>query len=163
MKSISEYIMKHLNEALGTELATPANTGCQSNGFCILKPQFMNYKDDFLSMLNDNGWTIQQSSCRKLTRNEAEQLYKSLAKKDFYNDLCDYMICDDCLCCACHKDCKDPVGDLKQLKHGFRDKYGIDEMRNGMHSSDNAKNVDREIEIVFGKKLDKNVKQIKNR
>jgi nucleoside diphosphate kinase len=59
------------------------------------------------------------------------------------------MSSEDCLCCICHKDCEDPVKDMKSLKDTVRDRWGKSEMKNAMHSSDSLKNVNREKEIIF--------------
>ena len=38
---------------------------------------------------------------------------------------------------------------MKEIKHHFRDKYGKDDMKNCMHSSDSLENVQREGKIIF--------------
>ena len=72
--------------------------------------------------------------------------------KDFYKDLCDYMSSGECLCCSCHKDCEDPIEDMKKLKDKVRENWGKDEMKNGMHSSDSLENVNRESKICLSSK-----------
>lgn len=125
----------------------------QMNGFCILKPEFLDHEDDFLKMLTNNGWQIVQKDRRTLTDKEAQELYKMHAKKDFYNDLCKYMSSGDCLCCSCYKDCKDPIKDMQAIKDKVRSTWGKDEMKNGMHSSDSIENVNRETKLIFEKKV----------
>ena len=68
---------------------------------------------------------------------------------DILNDLCDYMSSGPCICALCYKKTYSPIKDMKDIKHDFRDKYGKDEMRNGMHSSDTLKNVQREGKITL--------------
>ena len=51
--------------------------------------------------------------------------------------------------CTCHKDCADPIKEMKKLKHKARDAWGKSEMKNAMHSSDNLENVKRESKVVF--------------
>ena len=123
------------------------------NGFCILKPEFLNHKDDFLKMLSNNGWQIVQKNERTLSKQEAEELYKMHKKKDFYNDLCKYMSSSNCICCSCYKDCQDPIKDMKSIKDKVRKAWGKDEMKNGMHSSDSLENVNRESKLIFEKKM----------
>lgn len=126
---------------------------CQMNGFCILKPEFLDHEDDFLKMLTNNGWQIVQKDRRTLTDKEAQELYKMHKEKDFYKDLCKYMSSGDCLCCSCYKDCKDPIKDMQAIKDKVRATWGKDEMKNGMHSSDSLENVNRETKLIFEKKV----------
>ena len=119
------------------------------NAFVILKPEFLKYEQQWLDMLKNNDWQIIQKKKLKLTHEQAEELYKMHKDKDFYNDLCNYMSSDDCICCTCHKDCKDPINEMKKLKDKARDAWGKSEMKNAMHSSDSLKNVERESKIVF--------------
>ena len=123
------------------------------NGFVILKPEFLNHEEDFLKLLDNNGWKVIQKMKKKLSQAEAEELYKMHKEKDFYKDLCKYMCSDDCLCCLCHKDCKDPIKDMDALKDKVRKTWGKDEMKNGMHSSDSLENVNRESKLIFEKKI----------
>ena len=125
----------------------------QLNGFVILKPGFLDHEEEFIKLLNNNGWDIIQKVKRKLSEDEAKELYKMHKDKDFYNDLCKYMSSDDCLCCLCHKNCKDPIKDMDSLKDKVRKTWGKDEMKNGMHSSDSLDNVNRESKLIFEKKV----------
>ena len=125
----------------------------QINGFVILKPEFLDHEEDFLTLLKNNGWDVIQKSKRTLSNDEAKELYKMHKDKDFYNDLCKYMSSSDCLCCLCHKDCKDPIKDMDSLKDKVRKSWGKDDMKNGMHSSDSLENVNRESKLIFEKKL----------
>lgn len=119
------------------------------NGFCILKPEFLDHTDDFLALLNNNDWKIIQKKKLLLTKDQAKDLYRPHKDKDFYKDLCDYMSSGECLCCSCYKDCDNPIEDMKKLKDKVRKNWGKDEMKNGMHSSDSLENVNRESKICF--------------
>lgn len=119
------------------------------NAFVILKPEFLKYEQQWLDMLMNNDWQIIQKKKLKLTHEQAEELYKMHKDKDFYKDLCNYMSSDDCICCTCHKDCGDPIKEMKKLKDKARDTWGKSEMKNAMHSSDSLENVERESKIVF--------------
>lgn len=123
------------------------------NGFVILKPEFLDHEEEFLKLLDNNGWKIIQKSKKKLSQAEAEELYKMHKGKDFYKDLCKYMASGDCLCCQCYKDCKDPIKDMDALKDKVRKTWGKDDMRNAMHSSDSMNNVNRESKLIFEKKI----------
>jgi nucleoside-diphosphate kinase len=119
------------------------------NGFCILKPEFLEYEEDFLALLKNNGWKIVQKKKLLLTKEQSSNLYSPHKDKDFYKDLCDYMSSGECLCCSCHKDCENPIEDMKKLKDKVRENWGKDEMKNGMHSSDSIENVNRESKICL--------------
>lgn len=138
MKSLYEYLTESVSEI---------------NGFCILKPGFMDHEDDFTTMLKNNNWGIVQKTKKKLSHDCACDLYSCHKDKDFYNDLCKYMSSDDCVCYSCYKDCKDPIADMKAIKDKVREAWGIDDMKNAMHSSDSLENVNRESKLIFeGKK-----------
>ena len=119
------------------------------NGFCILKPEFLEHEEDFLALLKNNDWKIIQKKKLLLTKEQASNLYSPHKDKDFYKDLCDYMSSGECLCCSCHKDCENPIEDMKKLKDKVRENWGKDEMKNGMHSSDSLENVNRESKICL--------------
>lgn len=134
-----KHLIDYINEALGGEV----------NGFCILKPEFLDHTDDFCAMLTNNGWKIVQKQVRTLTEDEAKELYISKTGADYYNDLCKYMSSGDSLSCMCYKDCEDPIKDMNKLKDKVRKAWGKDDMKNAMHSSDSLENVDREYKLVF--------------
>lgn len=120
------------------------------NGFVILKPGFEKYVDDWKRLICDtNGWDMIRCNKLKLSPEQAADLYSPHKDKDFYNDLCDYMCSDDCYCAICHKDCEDPIKEMDKIKSTVRDNWGIDDMKNAMHSSDSLENVDRESKICL--------------
>lgn len=121
----------------------------EPNEFCMLKPGFTQYEDEFLGILKTNGWKVMKSNTRRFSKDEIENLYSIHKDKPFYNKLCDYMITDDCACYSCYKKCKDPIGDMKVLKKKVREQWGEDDMRNAMHCSDTKDAVRREIKIAF--------------
>lgn len=135
--------MKHLNhyifEALGGEV----------NGFCILKPEFLEHQDNFCSLLTNNNWKIIQKEVRTFSPEEAQELYISKKDETYYDDLCKYMSSGDSLSCMCYKDCEDPIKDMNTIKDKVRKAWGKDEMKNAMHSSDSLENVDREYKLIF--------------
>lgn len=134
MKTLTQFIQEQSTEI---------------NAFVILKPEFLKYEQQWFDMLKNNDWQIIQKKKQKLTHGQAEELYKMHKDKDFYKDLCNYMSSDDCICCACHKDCEDPIKEMKKLKDKTRDAWGKSEMKNAMHSSDSLENVERESKLVF--------------
>ena len=121
MKSLIQYIKEALSEV---------------NGFCILKPEFLEHEFEFDELLKNNNWQIVQKTKKTLSLPEAQELYISKAKEDYYEDLCIYMASDECIAYMLYKDCKDPIKDLEKLKDKVRKTWGKDDMKNDMHSSD---------------------------
>lgn len=121
----------------------------KANCFCMLKPGFVKYKDEFEKLLKVHGWKICKTCTKLFTRPEIEEFYICHKDKGFYNKLCDYMITEACQCYAVYKNIKNPVKDMESFKEKIRQEWGEDEMRNGMHSSDSDDNVKREIELAF--------------
>lgn len=120
------------------------------NGFVILKPGFLKHTEEFEQRLKDNNWEIIDKKRKKLSKNQAMDLYKMHSDKPFFAVLSDYMASDDCMCYKCHKSCMNPVQDMGKIKDGVRKDWGVDDMKNAMHSSDSLANVSREADICFG-------------
>ena len=121
----------------------------EPNAFCMLKPGFNQYKDEFERLLKLNGWKIIKHCTKQFTRPEIEDFYIMHKDQGFYHKLCDYMITEACECYSCYKRCKDPYKEMGDFKKKIRDEWGEDEMRNGMHSSDNKENMLKESSIAF--------------
>ena len=69
-----------------------------------------------------------------------------LPEKSDFEDLCKYMSSGDSIGFVL---CNYKGADLLKLKDNIRNKYGVDEMRNAIHSSDSGLNVYRESKIYF--------------
>ena len=139
MKSLIQYIKEVLGEV---------------NGFCILKPEFLEHEFEFDELLKNNTWQIVQKTKKTLSLPEAQELYISKAKEDYYEDLCIYMASYECIAYMLYKDCEDPIKDLEKLKNKVRKTWGKDDMKNAMHSSDSKENVEREYKLILqGKSL----------
>lgn len=135
MKELEQYLIESINNDENI------------NAFSILKPGFLQYEDEWFSLLENNNWLIENRKKLTMTRKQAKELYKFNADKDFYNDLVDYMCSGKVIVITAYKDCENPIKEMDKLKDKFRKKYGKDEMRNGMHSSDSLANVKREAKI----------------
>jgi nucleoside-diphosphate kinase len=119
------------------------------NGFVILKPEFLNHEEDFLTLLKNNGWDVIQKVKKQLSNDEAKELYKMHKDKDFYNDLVKYMQGNIQASIWGYEGEDDPIELMDKIKNHFRNKYGKDDMKNVMHSSDSLRNVKREANIIF--------------
>lgn len=143
MKSLSKFIKEQLN--------APDNT----KAFVIIKPGFIEYADEIHQYITNKGFImIDHTYPMKLSKEQAENLYSPHKDKEFYNDLCEYMTSDDVIASIWSFDNKkhpntNTVSLMKEIKDHFRDKYGKDEMKNCMHSSDSLDNIRRESKIIF--------------
>ena len=134
MKGLAQYISESWDEL---------------NGFAILKPEFLSKEEQWIDMLKNNGWQIIKKVKKKLSLEEAKELYSPHKGKKFYDDLCKYMSSGECVCVSCHKDTTSPIADMDKLKDKCRKAWGKDEMRNAMHSSDSLENIKRESNICL--------------
>jgi len=142
MKLLSTYINLHINEVKDDYV----------NGFIILKPEFLDHEEEWLQMIADNNWDILDKKKLTLSKEQAEQLYMMHKGKDFYDDLVKYMSSGECLCAKCYKESEKPIEEMDSLKDKVRNKWGKNDMKNAMHSSDSLQNVSREALIVFNDK-----------
>lgn len=138
MKIFSKYITEYIN--------TPDST----KAFVIIKPGFLKYKDEIYDYIIENGFEMyDQTNEMKLTKTQAKELYTMHEGKDFYDDLVDYMQGNILASIWGYTGDADPIKKMDEIKDHFRNKYGVSEMKNVMHSSDSLKNVKREAKIIF--------------
>ena len=130
MKSLVEFITESQNR----------------KEFMIIKPEFLQFRNEILEFLKQHNIIPIQELRKTLTLSEAKKLYKPHSKEDFYENLCEYMSSGDSIGFVL---CNFGNSDLLELKDQIRDKYGVDEMRNAIHSSDSGLNVYRESKIYF--------------
>lgn len=130
MKNIVEFITEQENK----------------KEFMIIKPEFLEYRNDIIEFLKTNQIIPIRELRKTLTLSEAKKLYKVHSKEDFYEDLCNYMSSGDSIGFVL---CNYGGKDMLKLKDKIREKYGKDEMRNAIHSSDSGLNVYRESKIYF--------------
>ena len=143
MTKLSQYILEHLS--------TPKD----AKAFIIIKPGFLDYKDEIFDYINKKGFIMHDhTNPMRLSNNQIKDLYCCHSKEDWYDDLCKYMASGDIIAAEYMFDYNKYPGTntislMKDIKHHFRDKYGKDEMKNCMHSSDSLENVQREGKIIF--------------
>ena len=143
MKSLYQFILEYLS--------TPED--CKA--FIIIKPGFLDYKDEIFKYCNDKGFIMyDHTNPIRLTDKQIKDLYGCHSKEDWYDDLCKYMASGDIIAAEYvfdydkHPD-TNTISLMKEIKHHFRDKYGKDDMRNCMHSSDSLDHVQKEGKIIF--------------
>lgn len=143
MQSLAKYITEHLS--------TPEN--CKA--FIIIKPGFLQYKDEIFDYINKKGFImVDHTEPFTLSDAQVKKLYGCHSKEDWYDDLCKYMVSGDIIAAEYLFDYDKYPGTntislMKDIKHHFRDKYGKSEMKNCMHSSDSLEHVQKEGKIIF--------------
>lgn len=130
MKQLTDYLTEAINK----------------KEFLIIKPEFLHHKNEILNILKDNKIIPIRELRKTLTISEAKKLYKPHAKEDFYENLCKYMSSGDSIGFIL---CNYGNNDLIKIKDEIRKQFGVDEMRNAVHSSDSSLNVIRESKIYF--------------
>ena len=114
--------------------------------FAIIKPGFDDVASDIISYIKGQGYLITNMLEKQLDCGQAEMLYDVHKDESFFDDLCKYMSSDKCIglmiANPLHKD-------FDETKEEIRNKWGRDEMKNALHSSDSQKRVDYESQIFF--------------
>jgi len=138
--------MKHFSEIIKEHIKTPDTT----KAFTIIKPGFLNYEDEIYDYIKERGFEMyDHTNTMKMSDSQIKELYKIHKDKDFYDDLCKYMKDDIKATIWGYKGDNDPIKEMNKIKDHFRNKYGKDDMKNVMHSSDSLENVKREANIIF--------------
>lgn len=122
------------------------------DGFIIIKPEFLRYKDDIVNDLHRRDFVIVEAYEKTLTREDAEAIYSVHKDKPFFRELIDYMTSGPCIgmiVMSPFSDRESATDALKELKDKYRKRYGIDTMRNVLHSSDSYQNAMHEAETFF--------------
>lgn len=130
-------------------MMTNINRNNKPNAFVIIKPGFLSKKEQFENILKNDDWNIISTNEITLSLEQAKELYKSKSKEKYYDDLCEYMSSEKCRYYILFKECEDPISDMNDIKDTCRKKWGKDDMKNFMHSSDSLRNVRRESSIVI--------------
>ena len=117
--------------------------------FVVIKPGFIDKYLNVLDILTLRGFILRDTKLKKLTLEEARELYSPHKDEDFYEDLCAYMSSECSLGLIFSTFLIDPIHSLDEAKEEIRIAYGEDEMRNVIHSSDSMSNVSRESKIYF--------------
>ena len=138
MKTIKACIFEHIK--------TPDTT----KAFVIIKPGFLSHVDEIYDYIKDKGFEMyDHTETMNLGEGQCKELYKMHKDKDFYDDLVKYMQGDIQASIWGYEGENDPIELMDKIKDHFRNKYGKDDMKNVMHSSDSLRNVKREANIIF--------------
>lgn len=120
--------------------------------FAVVKPGFIDLSQDVIEIFENVGWKLKRIRTKQLTIQEARRLYAVHKKEDFYKDLCEYMASDMSVGIIFEKPGvinKDMYEEVDKIKDKIRKKWGKDDMRNVLHSSDSLSAMEHEAEIYF--------------
>lgn len=120
--------------------------------FTIIKPGFLQYTQQILDIFKENGWEMDQTRIKALTFDEAKELYKVHKKEDWYEALCRYMssgVSRAIMFTKPGKQTKQTYEDVAKIKDGIRERWGVDDCRNVMHSSDCMSALEHESRFYF--------------
>lgn len=124
------------------------------DGFMIIKPEFLEYKDKIINDLHRHDFIIIEAKEKTLSREEAENIYSCHKGKPFYNELIEYMTSGPCIgmvLLSPFSDRESSIETLKELKDKYRKRYALDKTHNVIHSSDSYQNTIHEAEAFFGR------------
>lgn len=122
------------------------------DGFIIIKPHFLEHYDEITKELRMRDFTIIEAERKRLTLDEAKELYVMHKNKDFFDELIHYMSSDDSIGMAVLSPFSDrdtAIEAVNDIKDKYRKRYSTDSIHNVIHSSDSYDNVLREAAIYF--------------
>lgn len=120
--------------------------------FTIIKPGFLQYAQQILDIFKEHGWEMDQTRIKALTFDEAKELYKVHKNEDWYEALCRYMssgVSRAIMFTKPGKQTKQTYEDVAKIKEGIRERWGIDDCKNVMHSSDCMSALEHESRFYF--------------
>lgn len=115
----------------------------------VIKPGFLDHTQDIIKMFESDHFVLLDTKLKKLTLEEAQELYLPHKDQPFYEDLCTYMSSESSLALLFASDLIEVFDRVKELKEQAREMYGESEMKNAVHGSDSKENVEREKKIYF--------------
>lgn len=123
------------------------------DGFIIIKPEFLRYKDEIVRDLHRHDFIIIEAEEKVLTKEEAETIYSCHNGKPFFDELIEYMTSGPCIGMIVQSPFSDRESSIEALHHlkiKYRKRYGVDKTRNVIHTSDSYQSVLHEAEAFFG-------------
>lgn len=118
--------------------------------FVVVKPGFLDKANQIIDKFARNGFVFKKMRTKQLTMGEAQRMYYVHKDEDFYYKLCKYMSSGPCLGIIFDASgIEDPFEITDELKDKIRNQFGMDDMRNCLHSSDNVENMKKESSVFF--------------
>ena len=138
MKDITTYLSTNINDPMR-----------KNHVLVVLKPGCQQLMGTICNIFKENGYNIVKTKSKRLTLDEAKDLYYVHRKEDFYKSLCEYMSSDITTAFILKKKSDNIFKEFEKLKDEIRKKYGESDMRNVLHSSDSYKSFTHEAGIYF--------------
>lgn len=118
--------------------------------FVVVKPGFLEKSNQIIDKFARAGFRFIRMRTKQLTLGEAKRMYYVHKDEDFYYKLCKYMSSGPCLGIVFDaRGIEEPFKVVDELKDKIRNLWGLDDMRNCLHSSDNTKNMSKEMSVFF--------------
>lgn len=118
--------------------------------FTIIKPGFLDKVGDIIKKFEAEGWCPCRTTIKQLQRTEAEELYKVHKDEEWYDNLCEYMSSGPSRAIMfINENASNPFEEVAKIKDQVREKWGIDDCKNVMHSSDSRESQNHESSIYF--------------
>lgn len=120
--------------------------------FTIIKPGFLDKSQKIIDLFKARGWDVLMTTTKQLLLSQAHELYAVHKNKDFYDDLCEYMSSDRSMAIIFERPGrtdKSTFEEVKNLKDTIRKRWGIDDCKNVLHSSDSFSAMTHEMGIYF--------------
>ena len=135
-------------------LQNPADTNemIPKEVFVVVKPGFLEKSNQIIDKFARAGFRFIKMRTKQLSLSEAQRLYYVHKDEDFYYKLCKYMSSGPCLGILFDaRGIAEPFKVTDELKDKIRNLWGMDDMRNCIHSSDNVENMIKEMSVFFNK------------
>ncbi len=133
-------------------LQNPAETATMipKEVFVVVKPGFLDKSNQIIDKFARAGFRFMKMRTKQLSLGEAKRMYYVHKDEDFYYKLCKYMSSGPCLGILFDaRGIEEPFKVTDELKDKIRNLWGMDDMRNCLHSSDNVENMTKEMSVFF--------------
>lgn len=120
--------------------------------FTIIKPGFLDKSQEIIELFKEHGWSILMTTTKQLLLTQAQDLYTVHKDKDFYGDLCEYMSSGQSMAIIFERPGKTEAttfSEVKSIKDTIRNRWGIDDCKNVLHSSDSFSAMEHEMCVYF--------------
>lgn len=149
---INEKFIGFVMKPLSIYLQNPADTNqmIPKEVFVVIKPGFLGKSNQIIDKFAHAGFRFMKMRTKQLTLSEAKRMYYVHKDEDFYYKLCKYMSSGPCLGILFDaRGIENPFKVTGELKDKIRNLWSQDDMRNCIHSSDNVKNMNKEMSVFF--------------
>ena len=119
--------------------------------FLIVKPTFLDLTAEILEKFKEHGWELSRIRTTRLLESQAQELYDIHKDEDFFENLVQYMSSGLSTGILIKKrgSSNNYLEVVAKIKDEIRDQYGLDDMRNVLHSTDNINRLKKEAGIYF--------------